>query len=109
MNGVSPFSWASEALETATFMNAAQCRGTLRLALKKSGLDPGDLNVAQLRVVLRQVMPREHEVRGVEDAAGICAGLESELAAAELAGVGLDGAADAERARTDSALRRIFG
>lgn len=98
------FTWASEALERTTFMGLAACRGTLRLALKKAGLDAATLTQQELEVVLLRVLPVELEVRGIEGSMQLCRDIESELAEArfELPG-------ESVRNSTDSTLRRIFG
>ena len=93
----------SQALEQRTPMNQMQCRGTVRLALRKSGLDPKAVSVTEMLVVLRQVLPREIDVRGIEEGARIC-----KVIAAELAGVEIEAPNRAAAEHTDSVLRRIF-
>ena len=44
----------------------------MRLALKPAGLDSRHLDVKQALVVVRQVLPRELEVRRIEGAADLC-------------------------------------
>lgn len=98
------FIWAAEALERTTFMNLPQCRGTLRLALKKAGLDPASLTAHELEAVLLRVLPVELEVRGVEGAMQLCRDIETDLAESDLARLDVS-----PRSNTDSTLRRIFG
>lgn len=75
----SAFEWACDALESATSLDRLEARGTLRLALKSSGLDPRQINSEQMQIVLTRVLPPELEVRGVADAAGICERLANDL------------------------------
>ena len=98
------FAWASEALERHTSMSLPACRGTLRLALKKAGVDPATLTAHELEVVLLRVLPVELEVRGIEGAMQLCRNIESELADAEFQMSG-----SSPVSSTDSTLRRIFG
>jgi hypothetical protein len=73
------FDFAAERLERHTSLDRLAARGTLRLALKASGLAPNGLRVEQLRVVLERVLPDELEKCGVQDARGICAGVSAAL------------------------------
>ncbi|MCG8590142.1 MAG: hypothetical protein MJE66_12695 [Proteobacteria bacterium] len=66
-------------LEAATSFNALEARGTVRLALKAAGLDVASVTSPQLEVVLAQVLPRELESRGVENAAGVCSDISARL------------------------------
>jgi hypothetical protein len=49
-----------------------EARGTVRLALKSSGLTANEITKAQMIVVIDQVLPRELRVRGVEDPDAVC-------------------------------------
>ncbi len=64
---------AAAELERHTGWSQLVARGTLRIALKAGGLKPETLTLAQLRVVLEKVMPRELELRGVGDPLAVCA------------------------------------
>jgi hypothetical protein len=64
---VALFDIAGERLEGSTGMDRLAARGTLRIALKKAGLDPQSLTLSQLRAVFEKLMPRELEARGVAD------------------------------------------
>jgi hypothetical protein len=92
---VNLFDFAAERLEQSTSLDRLAARGTLRLALKASGLAPDGLRIEQLRVVLERVLPAELEKRGVDGAQSVCAGV-----ATALANVSVDekasGAADAD-------------
>lgn len=74
------FDFAAERLEQHTSLDRLAARGTLRLALKASGLSPTGLRVEQLRVVLEKVLPDELEKCGVEGARGVCTGVSTALA-----------------------------
>jgi hypothetical protein len=74
------FDWTCDALESATSLDRLEARGTLRLALKASGLDARNVTSEQLQTVIMRVMPSELEARGVADAASVCAGMARDLA-----------------------------
>ena len=59
-------------LEAASVFTTLEARGTVRLALKQAGFDPKAVTGAQLAVVVRRVLPRELELRGIEDAEALC-------------------------------------
>jgi len=93
------FEWLSHALTETTPLSTLEARGTVRLALKSAGLDPARLDARQAEVVLRQVMPRELEVRGVEGAAELCEALAGQ--------VPHDGAAGAEGDSPEAVFARL--
>ena len=66
------FDAAAEGLERNTDFDRLEARGTLRFALKESGLEPEKLTFAQLEVVFEKVMPLHLEKRAVSDAAAVC-------------------------------------
>jgi len=66
------FQHVCEDLEHRTPLDRLAARGTVRLALKESGLDPASVTPVQMAVVLRQVMPRELLSRGIADAEKVC-------------------------------------
>ena len=72
------FDRTSEELEQRTPLERLEVRGTVRIALKAAGLDVQSVDAAQMGVVLRKVLPKELETRGVGDAAALC----EEIAAA---------------------------
>jgi len=74
------FDFAAERLEHHTGFNRLEARGTLRIALKASGLDAGSITAEQLRVILEKVMPGELKKRGVKEAAEACGAVIDELA-----------------------------
>jgi hypothetical protein len=66
------FSQACLALENDTSFSRIEARGTMRLALKGAGLDPKNVTLEQMRVVLERVLPAELENRGVPESEDIC-------------------------------------
>jgi len=78
------FEWVSQELERITSLDRLEARGTLRLVLKKAGLDASSVTAKQMEVVLRQLLPRELQSRGVEDGGGACEHLLRGLTAANL-------------------------
>jgi len=97
------FEWVSAALERATTFNSLQARGTVRLALKKAGLDATTVNVIGMTAVISRLLPKELASRKIENGDAICAQLALELKQADL------GAASAATAQTpEDVFRRIF-
>lgn len=86
------FDFTAERLEHSTSLDKLAARGTVRLALKAAGLDPGAVDSRQMLVVLKSVMPDELQRRGVEDAAGVCQRIGEALAKAGLSAEASDGA-----------------
>lgn len=66
------FDIAADRLGKSSDMDRLAARGTLRLALKKAGLEANRLTIPQLRTVFEKIMPKELEARGVADAAECC-------------------------------------
>jgi len=87
------FELACETLERMTSLERLEARGTVRLALKASGLEPRSVTPAQMGVVVGKVLPRELTTRGVENADEVCA-----LLGRQLAGVSSTDAGDAPEA-----------
>jgi hypothetical protein len=76
------FTWVSQELERITSLERLEARGTLRLVLKKAGLDASTVTTRQMEVVIRELLPEELRNRGVQDDA--CDHLLRGLAAANL-------------------------
>jgi hypothetical protein len=74
------FDWICEQIEQRSSLSRLEARGTVRLALKKAGLDAATVKPQQMGVVLEKVLPAEFESRGVEGGAEICAALKPHLA-----------------------------
>jgi hypothetical protein len=67
------FDIAADALEQHSLLDRLEARGTLRIALKASGIDAKSLTTAQLGVIFDKLLPHELSERGVEDVAKVCA------------------------------------
>lgn len=68
------------ALEERSDLDRLQARGTVRIALKKAGFEVTSVDVSQMDVVLKRVLPGELEVRGVEGSAKLAEALAGVLA-----------------------------
>jgi hypothetical protein len=66
------FDAAAEGLEQHTGFDRLAARGTLRLALKESGLDVDSVVLDQLVVVFAKVMPEQLRMRAVKDEVAVC-------------------------------------
>ena len=69
------FSFVADHIEQCTPLDRLESRGTLRIVLKDSGLDPKTVTQKQFCVVLESVAPGELESRGVAEARAICTAL----------------------------------
>jgi hypothetical protein len=87
------FDTAAESLERHTSFNRLEARGTLRIALKAAGLEPGSVTIQQLKVVFEKLMPGELETRDVSDAEAVCRTVAQEIALTSAAS-GTDAPAD---------------
>jgi hypothetical protein len=75
------FEWTCTELEQISSLDRLEARGTVRLALKQSGLEARNVSPDQMKVVLEKVLPGELETRGIDGAAGLCSSLLPGLAA----------------------------
>ena len=66
------FEFVASELEKQSGLDNLEARGTLRLALKSSGLTAREVTREQMAVVLDKIMPRELRVRGIEDPEALC-------------------------------------
>jgi hypothetical protein len=73
------FEWVCAELESSSSLNELEARGTVRLALKKAGLEANRVSPEQMSVVTERILPGELRSRGLEDADGICGALASGL------------------------------
>ncbi len=69
------FSFVADKLEQCTSLDRLESRGTLRIALKSSGLEPKTVTHQQFCVILESVVPDELENCGVAETQAICAAL----------------------------------
>jgi hypothetical protein len=72
---MSLFEFVAAELQKRTDLEDLEARGTVRLALKSSGLTAREVTQEQMIVVIDQVLPRELKVRGVENPEGVCGDL----------------------------------
>jgi len=98
------FEQTAAGLEATTSLERLEARGTVRLALKRAGLDAASVNTAQMFVVLDQVLPAELIARGVDGPERVCRELRASLAAAQPPDADLD-ADDAES--PEAVFRRL--
>jgi hypothetical protein len=73
------FTRLCEELEGSSSLDRLEARGTVRLALKRAGLEPASVTASQLVVVVQKILPGELAARGVEGADSLCAQLETVL------------------------------
>ncbi len=86
MADAAAFDAVADRLERSTSLDRLEARGTLRIALKRAGLDPRSVRVDQLRTVVERVVPDELVARGVEDARAVIDALIGALSAVEESG-----------------------
>jgi len=79
MGDLAVFEQACASLEQATPLSRLEARGTMRIVLKESGLDPASVRASDLCVVTRMVLPKALEARGVTDVESVCEQLRSGL------------------------------
>ncbi len=88
---VSPiFEFVAGEIERRSALATLEARGTVRLALKRAGLDASSVSSAQMAVVLEQVLPGEMRSRGVAGSADLCRAIASALRASHPDGAGAD-------------------
>ena len=66
------FEFVAAELQKRSDLEDLETRGTIRLALKSSGLTAREVTQEQMVVVIDQVLPRELQLRGVENPEGVC-------------------------------------
>ena len=76
------FDFVADQLEQCTSLDRLESRGTLRIVLKNSGLEPKTVTQNQFCVVLESVAPGELENCGVAEAQAICAVLVEKIRSA---------------------------
>jgi hypothetical protein len=74
------FDLICEEIEQKSSLSRLEARGTVRLTLKKAGLDATTVTPQQMLAVVEKLLPGEFESRGIEGGAQICAALEPRLA-----------------------------
>jgi len=76
------FTGVSQELERISSLERLEARGTLRLVLKKAGLEASTVTTRQMQVVIRELLPEELRNRGVQE--DVCEHLLRGLTAANL-------------------------
>lgn len=66
------FDCLCEVLESRTSLDRLESRGTVRIALKKAGLKPRDVDSKQLLLVVEKLLKDELDTRGIEAADQVC-------------------------------------
>jgi len=97
------FDCAAEKLEALTDLDRLEARGTLRIALKEAGLEASRLTPLQLEAVFEKVMPKQLELRAVDDFQAVCRAVIKEV---HFAGSSADAPAAAS---SDEIFRRLGG
>ena len=69
------FEFVAAELESRTDLDKLEARGTVRIALKETGLEPRSVTPEQMSVMLVRAMPKELTSRGVERADEVCRAL----------------------------------
>ena len=87
------FTTACQALEASSILDKLEARGTIRLALKSSGLEARSVDPEQMKVILERVLPGELEARGVDNGEAVCASI-----AGAISGLSVSGAANTPEA-----------
>ena len=81
---VSPvFDFVAGEIERRSALATLEARGTVRLALKRAGLDAGSVSSAQMKVVLERVLPEEIRSRGVARPEELCRAIATALGASQ--------------------------
>ena len=73
------FEWLCQELAGATAFSDIEARGTVRIALKKSGLSAATATPPQMQVVVKRMLPDELRRRGCNDGQRVCDGLALRL------------------------------
>jgi len=96
----SAFDHVCAGIERGSSLDRLQSRGTVRLALKDAGLEPGRVLPAEMVVVLRRLLPDALRSRGVENAEALCEALARSVATLD---------ASAQPDSPDAIFRRLAG
>jgi hypothetical protein len=73
------FAWICRELEQRTEFSGIETRGTVRIALKKSGLETATITTAEMQVVVKRVLPEELRRRGQDDGQAVCDAIATRL------------------------------
>lgn len=95
------FEWTCEELERSSSLAKLESRGTVRLTLKKAGLEARNVTPDQMRVVVERTLADELRTRGVDDPERVCRDL--------LAGLANLSSSDAPPDSPEEVFRRLGG
>ena len=73
------FEFACAELERTTSFDRLEARGTVRLALKETGLEAHSVTPGQMATVMTKVLPKELATRGIEESESTCAAIAAAL------------------------------
>ena len=73
------FDWICGELERLTSLDTLEARGTVRLSLKRAGLEARSVGAHQLAVVAGRILGGELRARGIENAEQVCEDLVTSL------------------------------
>jgi len=75
----STFDFLCGELERASSLDRLEARGTVRIAIKKAGLDPHNASPQELAVVVEKLLPSELATRGIENPDSLCSALAKQV------------------------------
>ena len=73
------FDLVCDQLEAGTSLDRLEARGTVRLTLKKAGLEARSITPEQMAVVVSRILPEELANRGIEGASSLCESIHADL------------------------------
>lgn len=73
------FDAAQQVLESSAGMDRWAARGAIQLALMDAGLEAGGVTVAEMAVVVEQLLAKQLESQKVADVAGVCERIRAAL------------------------------
>jgi len=97
------FDCAADELERHTELNRLEARGTLRLAIKRAGLDAKRLRFRELDAIFERVMPGQLATRGIDQPSSVCKAIMVAIAR------NANGVTLADAANTDEVIGRLGG
>jgi hypothetical protein len=94
------FTLVADRVSELSQLDRLEARGTLRIALKRAGVDAKHLELDEVAAIFSTIMPEELEARGCSDSAAICDAIIQSLEG--------DAPESASRSR-DETMRRLGG
>jgi hypothetical protein len=95
------FEFVASELQKRSDLEDLEARGTIRLALKSSGLTAREVTKEQMVVVIGQVLPPELKLRGIDNPEGVCGELSQTIKGFE------SGVDDSAGASPEDVFRRL--